>query len=256
MGETSQLPALTLGAITVLCLAACGQNEVLSQSLPCVDDSDCPAAESCRVNRCVPHGTVVQDDTCTSEDQCAEGLICYGFQCVPGCSDVYRLDDCDAGLFCKPADHTFVLDDEGRRSMVGTCEPSECDPLASSNACPAGESCVRITNSTGACVTSCSYGFAGPMYHDDCAPRDGIEHSCHPLGLEFTPVCLPAGDSAALRAGVAGCSTIASPCYEGSICVNVVCRQMCHPSQTSPCPPGQRCITLAERADVSYCKAE
>ena len=242
--------------LCLVLLAACGGPvEILSQSLPCVDDSDCPSQESCLRNRCVPYGSITQDQTCTDEDQCAEGLLCFGFECIPGCSDVYRVDDCESGQFCNPVDHTFVRDDDGVRTMIGTCEPSECNPSLSELQCAAGESCVHITETTGACVPGCSYGFAGGIYHDDCAPRDGLEHSCHPLGTNLVPVCLPSGDSDGPTSGQSGCHSIESPCYQGNICLNVVCRQMCQPGQTNPCPDAARCIELGERTDVSYCKA-
>ena len=257
MGRTQQFHTVFSAILSLMLLAACGgQVEILSQSLPCVDSSDCPENETCLVNRCAPNGSVIQNDTCTDEDQCAEGLTCFGFQCVPGCSDVYQVDDCNDGQFCKPVDHSFVRNADGIRSMVGTCEPSECDPASSQEQCSAQERCVHITSSTGACVPGCSYGFAGGMYHDDCAPRDGVEHSCHPLGLNYAPVCLPSGDSDGPTAGQSGCETIQSPCYQGNICLNVVCRQMCQPGQTNPCPSSQSCIGLGDRTDVSYCKAD
>ena len=256
MGQTQSINTTLLSLLSLIALGACGgQVEILSQSLPCVDNSDCPAGESCLVNRCAPHGSVIQDETCTDEDQCAEGLTCFGFQCVPGCSDVYQVDDCDENQFCKPVDHSFVRDEEGVRSMVGTCEASECDPGATTETCPTGQTCVHVTGTIGACVPGCSYGFAGGMYHDDCAPRDGVEHSCHPLGLNYAPVCLPSGDTDGATAGQSGCETIQSPCYQGNICLNVVCRQMCQPGQTNPCPSLQSCIKLGDRTDVSYCKS-
>ena len=140
MGQTQSINTTLLSLLSLIALGACGgQVEILSQSLPCVDNSDCPAGESCLVNRCAPYGSVIQDETCTDEDQCAEGLTCFGFQCVPGCSDVYQVDDCDENQFCKPVDHSFVRDEEGVRSMVGTCEASECDPGATTETCPTGQ---------------------------------------------------------------------------------------------------------------------
>ena len=257
MGYSQHMKTMLWACLWLLWLVGCGgQVEILSQSLPCVDSSDCPTAESCLVNRCVPHGSIIQDNTCTEEDQCGEGLTCFGFQCVPGCSDVYRRDDCETGQFCRPVDHSFVRDDFGLRIMIGTCASSECDPSSLQSQCPSQESCVHISATTGACVPRCSYGFAGDMYHDDCQPRDGVAHSCHPLGLAFTPVCLPSGALDGPTSGQSGCKTIQSPCSQGNICLNIVCRQMCQPGQTNPCPNAARCIGLGDRTDISYCKAD
>ena len=238
------------------CVASCGQKmDTLSQRLPCTSDIDCPPSDSCLLDRCVPDGSIPADETCTSEDQCDSGLTCYGFVCVPGCSDVYHQDDCAEGLWCKPTDHTFVRDQEGRRSMLGVCVESECTPPDAST-CAETEVCAHVGAGLGACVNGCSYGFVSEGYRDTCENQDGLAHSCHPLGLNQTPACLPSGDPTGLQAGQAGCDSIQYPCAPENVCVQVVCRQLCHIGQTNPCGPAESCIPLADREDVSYCKAE
>ena len=242
--------------LVLLCAAACGQNiDTLSQRLPCTSDIDCPPSASCLLDHCVPSGSIESDETCTSEDQCGPGLTCYGFVCVPGCSDVYHRDDCADGLWCKPVDHTFVRDSDGRRSMLGVCVESECS-ATDLQACAETQVCATIEDGLGACVQGCSYGFVSEGYRDTCEAQDGLAHSCHPLGLNKVPACLPSGDVTGPTAGQPGCDSIQYPCASENICVQVVCRRLCHVGQTNPCESTETCVDLADREDVSYCKAD
>ncbi len=224
-----------------LLIASCASGDELSQSISCGTDDSCPNGYSCLVNECTRNGSVSEGGTCNRPEQCQDGLTCVDFMCIPGCPHLYRVDDCERGLWCKPGD-----------SGIGRCVSSECDPGVT-DLCSATEVCVAFATDVGGCLPYCEYGYATNTYHDGCADNATADRACQPLGLNQAPVCLPAGD---LALGAIGCDAIDARCTAGFICVDLVCRRLCAANQREPCGVGESCVSLAGRADVAYCLAD
>ncbi len=238
-----------------LILACSSDKSDLSQNIPCESSSDCGSGQTCRIDTCVDNGTLVQDDTCSEDLQCGTGLICFGFQCVLGCRDIYHRDDCPEGQWCKPDTHHFVETPDGARSYIGECSPSECNP-GQAGSCELGKQCTEMGPNNGACTLPCHYIFSEGSYSDNCQPVDQIPHACQVIGSNDTVACLPAGPPDGPSVNVAECDTIQHPCRPGHVCVDVVCRQLCNTSQSTPCPPGESCIRLNNASSLSFCKAD
>lgn len=184
------------------------------------------------------------ESSCTEHRQCEDKLVCADFVCTRGCAHFFRIDECETGKWCKP-----------RKAWdKGECAASECDPLAA-EFCSDDITCVGLAETIGACVPSCQYGFAGETYSDSCTD-DNLPLACQPLGFDLDPVCLPTGGEGAPGVGQAGCDPIVSPCQEGSICLDVVCRKLCRGGQVDPCAAGESCVALGQRTDVYYCRAD
>lgn len=243
-------------ALGLVAFLACGSGEEinLTQAIPCGEDNPCPGGYSCRVNKCVELGSLREDETCTLTDQCQEGLICRDYTCQPGCLDIWYLDDCQPGSWCKPVPGETVPTRDGELP-AGECVPSECNP-AVSDFCTGGPACVSIATDIGACLPYCEYSFDSDGYYDGCADDGGIDYACQPLGLTSVPVCFPAGVSGAPTVGLPGCDAVRNPCAGGNICFNVVCRQLCSEAQLDPCGTGEVCAAVGQRADLAFCRAD
>ena len=247
--------------IVLSCLAVWGtacdtERSALSHSIHCENNEDCDQGFSCFLNTCIEKGSINEGETCTDESQCADGLICYGSVCTNGCRDIYHQDHCPDGYWCSPDNHQFMTDSYGFRFYSGKCQESECDPAANSG-CGEGQTCLQINQGTGACITSCEYGFANEAYEDTCEPQDNLDHSCHIIGENNTAGCLPSGAPTGPAVGFAGCDTINRPCRPGFLCLNVVCRRLCSEElQEDPCPLAESCIPLTSEHPFAYCKAD
>jgi hypothetical protein len=227
----------------------------LGEANACSESNPCRGQATCLADRCIDDGSLIIGDTCNQEAQCGVGLVCHHFICKPGCTDVYYLDDCGEGLWCKPLEGASLPSEEGELP-VGSCEPSECDPREGERCADPEIACVAISSDIGACLPYCSYGFTGATYDDTCTDGFELDSACQPLGLNRIPVCMEAGGDDAPAVGEPGCDAVFDPCAPGSVCINVVCRQLCTPGQAHPCPGEERCTPLGERLDIAYCKAE
>ncbi|MBI3178984.1 MAG: hypothetical protein HYZ27_04945 [Deltaproteobacteria bacterium] len=234
-------PQFAAGCWWVVAATGCASGDELSQSIACGQDGSCSAGYSCLVTECTKDGSIAQGGTCNRPEQCQEGLTCVDFACVPGCPHVYRVDDCEQGMWCKPG-----------AGGVGQCSLSECDP-GITEFCTTSEVCVAFAAETGGCLPYCEYGYASSTYRDGCTDDAGTDRACQPLGLNQAPVCLPSGD---MQVGEAGCDAVEKPCDAGFICVDVVCRRLCADNQREPCGVGEDCVAHAGRTDVSYCLAD
>jgi hypothetical protein len=249
---------LLCGLLAGGAVGACqGEEDVqLSGEIPCSSDNPCPEGSSCLVNKCVGDGSLKEDQTCSRQQQCGDKLICFDFVCTLGCTDLYYLDECVDETWCKPTPGEVLVTASGEEVPVGQCAPSECDPQTETE-CEPNVACVAITETIGACLPYCEYGFAGGTYFDTCDDTDA-NHACQPLGLTHAPVCMIAGGTTAPPVGAPGCDAVRNPCSPGSICFNVVCRRLCAETQPEParCEAGQTCATVGGRADLSYCRSE
>lgn len=243
-------PMRKLWLVAGIALAAgCGDDgdEGLTPFVRCSPSGECPADTSCLIETCIVDGSLVIGDTCLLERQCGAGLACHNFICKPGCGEMYTLDDCPEGQWCKP-----VPDAD---PPVGECSPSECDPSAV-ELCTDGSACVGFSASVGGCLPYCEYGFASATYLDNCTDTFFDDLSCQPLGIDAVPICLPSGDpNSGPTIGDAGCHGVKNPCSVDAICIDVVCRRLCRPGQTEPCAVGESCTAHAGRADLFYCRA-
>lgn len=249
-------PTLLVSALALV--AGCsgsshGSN--LKPDLHCGSNADCGTDASCLANNCVTNGSLKAGQTCSQQDQCGKGLICHKFVCKPGCLDLYYLDDCADGTWCKPVPGASIQVSETQSIPVGSCAASECDP-SSTTTCDDGSACVAISGTVGACLPYCEYGFNSDTYVDNCTDDPGVDDGCQPLGLTQVPVCLPKNDNDPPAVGSPGCDAIRAPCGAGAICVNVVCRQLCTTGQADPCGAGASCVRLGTRPDVFYCRAD
>lgn len=242
--------------LALQCFTACDSDGTnLSRTIPCSEDIDCGSNHTCRINLCVENGSLGEDGTCTNELQCGDGLICYGSVCILGCRDIYHRDDCPDGQWCAPVDHRFVEDSEGFRTYTGLCQESECSPGDSSD-CETPSRCLQVSRDVGACVLDCHYTFLDATCTDDCVDRDDVPHSCQVVGENQLSTCLPSGNTTSLSVGEPQCDTISRPCQLGQVCVNVVCRKLCHQIQGPPCNIGESCVSLGSQAELRYCKAD
>lgn len=253
-----RLPVLLalLPLVAISPLSCDGGDEAnLSGDIPCSPDNPCGSGATCLNNRCVTNGSLKGGDTCSAQAQCGENLVCVDFVCTRGCTDLYHLDECVDETWCKPVPGSTLELESGDVVPLGECAPSECDP-SQTTTCDDGNACVAITTTIGACLPYCQYGFQNDTYFDTCTDTAEVDNACQPLGLTNVPVCIPAGDSGAPAVGIAGCDAVRNPCAAGSICFNVVCRQLCTATQLSPCSVGEVCSTVGDRSDISYCKAQ
>jgi hypothetical protein len=235
---------------------ACGGAEDvnLSNEIPCNEDTPCPTGATCLVNKCVTDGTLLANETCSQQEQCVEGLVCRDFVCDEGCTDLYYLDDCGDQTWCKPVPDSIIVTAQGEQP-VGECSPSECNPSITAF-CNDGSACVAIGTDIGACLPYCEYGFNNGAYFDTCTDSLDLNLACQPLGLTQVPVCMPAGGDEAPRVGLPGCDAVRNPCGAGSVCYDVVCRELCTSGQLDPCNPGQVCAPIGQRTDLSFCRAD
>lgn len=235
---------------------ACAGDDVgLTPEIPCAIDNPCPQGSSCLVNTCIGDATLEENEPCSIQRQCGENLVCLDFVCRTGCADLYYKDDCPNDDWCKPRSDITMVTSSGRRIPLGECAPSECDP-SQVTFCQDGSACVAVTATIGACLPYCTYGFSNGEYVDTCEDTVENNYACQPLGLTKVPVCLPSGDAEAPALGEPGCDAVRNPCAEGSICFDVVCRRLCTNTQITPCPSGEACLPVGNRADVSYCSAQ
>lgn len=241
---------MLLGFCIVVLNVACS-SDVLTTKVPCQIDSDCGSSQTCFQDACTDDYSILSGLPCDQSRQCEGGNTCFEFFCTPGCTDVYYTSDCPEDYFCKPTSHSYASNEDGERSLLGECAPSEC---SSDTDCATDESCVELGLNLGACVKSCSYGFNGNTYEDTCERRDGLLHDCHPLGVNQESVCLPAGSSDGPTTGEAGCDSIRRPCAPGNICVNLVCRALCRDNQLAPCPDGYSCTGVNNDASLEVCR--
>lgn len=243
-------------ALGLVGFVACegGEDFSLTPEIPCDTENPCPTGYSCRANKCIELGSLGEDETCTETIQCREGLVCREFACQGGCTDLYYLDDCEDGTWCKPVPGETITTDEGV-VPAGECAPSECNPAAGDR-CADDSACVALSEEVGFCLPYCAYGFDVDGYFDSCEDDGDFDYACQPMGLNSIPVCFPAGGSGAPGVGLPGCDAVWNPCRPGAICYNVVCRELCSEAQLNPCTTGQTCSVVGQRADLAFCRAD
>ena len=237
-----------LTLILLLVGASCSEeDDVLTAFVKCAEDGSCRQGSTCLVDECVEDGALSLGESCAHENQCGDELTCHNLICKSGCARFYSIDDCIDDTWCKP-----IPDPD---QFIGDCSPSECDP-STTDFCAEGVACVAFADHVGGCLPHCEYGFTSGIYGDECGDSLLTDRACQPLGIDFTLVCMPAGDNDSPGVGAPGCDPVRNPCQPGSTCVEVVCRELCFPDQPDACQVGETCALLGPRADVAYCRAD
>lgn len=186
----------------------------------------CLEGYSCLGDTCVANASVPRGEVCDEDVQCADSLLCRGFQCAEPCEGLFsQFSDCKFDELCAP-----FITQEG--VAEGFCVKSEC---AVDDDCTLGSirrSCVPIKVNAGACFSGCEFSFdpAG-SYSDSCASDSGAVY-CQPIGRDSATqggqlVCLDAGTT---QEGDP-CSPFLQDCGEGFVCdltlSSPVCRRLC-----------------------------
>ncbi len=140
---------LTLPALLVA-LAACPGNN----SLPCSEDSQCPASQRCRRGACGP--------ICLSDSECGTEQVCRAGVCKPR-PECATTADCATGFTC--ADDRCQCNDDSSCQANQTCDPT--GTCVARKRCTADAECAgtgkRCEVSQGICLPICTLP-------QDCAP--------------------------------------------------------------------------------------
>lgn len=167
----------------------CSMTSVFSGGTPSHFETDCRDLDD--------EGEADHGDSCTSGDDCQQGLFCVGWDSPDPreqlCSKICRRDShegCPEGYFCT---NPFADDDEGfALDEYGFCTP-RCSP-DEVGACPSGQRCTPDPNFPDNNCTPhfrCLFnGGTGGKSEGDTCTRSNLDDDGCPGGM----VCAPLGD--------------------------------------------------------------
>jgi hypothetical protein len=148
-------------------------------------------------------------------DTCAPGSYCSALGAPNGrlCRRV-----CRQAADCATAEACFDLS-----NPYGACRPSTCDPFATSNPCPQGNSFVG--------PQVCSWALLSGQTASAAACTPG---GSEPVGANCDPTATPPID-----------------CAQGAVCLgDNLCHRICDQSGQHGCPAGQTCIAARYADDL------
>lgn len=188
---------------------------------------DCPGGTLCTdfdtVALCAP-APLPEGAACGFDAECADGRICAGGRCLPGCAA-----GCPAGAICVGEQCQPTCVDEGDCAPGLMCDRFDASApfCALRGAAAAGEACVRAGDCrSGLCFDGlCRAG---------CSGACGAGESC--VGLAGGAWCLPTGD------GTIGDACVANGTCRSGLCVGQRCAAPC--PTAGGCPAETRCRAL------------
>lgn len=213
-------------------ISGCSNTAPVVSATACLDDSECPAGESCSDAECKPCPTCGDGEVCIAAS-CLP-VSCGEFVCPPGtgCADGRCVNSQCARVSCG----------EGEACVAGVCRPTGC----ASGPCRAGEYCVD-----GVCVTAACIGVTCPAgsrcEQGQCLPCPGGQCCTGPEACGVNGVCQRSCNAGTLgpcqpSSGPVDTQTDVSHCGEcGNSCpLPVHATAKCSVGQCgrTPCEPG------------------
>jgi hypothetical protein len=206
----------------------------------CTADLDCGYGSGCDPSG--PGDGCVNRMECRSDDDCAEGLICYEMAnwkaCIPSQNECEVLDDCDYGYACVMGDEGWnVCQDANECYNTVECEGDNliCAEGGHWRVCqPDGKFCASTDD--------CDFGYK--CYTDLPQPVCILENSCSidsDCGVMQRCVIGENWKSCQIDLGPTWC-TNDEACPEGEYCDTLSCKSKAQCSTDRDCETGNRCL--------------
>jgi hypothetical protein len=211
----------------------------------------CPGSQNCVIasvstdgkTMCTVSGVKHEDARCSSNEECAKGLMCRLGICRPFCADSADCDDanavCEASSYVDSNSEIVDLPD------VKVCK-TRCD-LADITTCPAQERCYLYENDPTTWLTQC-VGAGSATGTNDCV-KDTFAcapgYACANFG-DCREYCIVGGTGC--PSGMK-CKPHSSPALVAGVEFGV-CATDCDPLTASSCPSGEKCFPIGNAAEL------